>query len=102
MEDTNVLGEESSDDAMDSISEALKIVSKQRSTFGAYQNRLEHSLAVNENTAENTTAAESRIRDTDMAEAAVAHSKESILMQTAQSILSQSNGNAQNVLTLLK
>lgn len=102
LEDANVLSEKAADATMNAVSNAIIIVNKQRSAFGAYQNRLEHSLAVNENTAENTTAAESRIRDTDMAETVVEHSKESILLQTAQSMLSQSNGNAQSVLTLLK
>jgi flagellin len=63
---------------------------------------MEHAIAINENVSENTTAAESRIRDADMAEAMVEHSKENILMQAAQSMLSQANSNPQRILALLE
>lgn len=102
LENTNLLTGESSGNAITEVSNALAIVSEQRSLFGAYQNRMEHAIAINENVSENTTAAESRIRDADMAEAMVEHSKENILMQAAQSMLSQANSNPQRILALLE
>lgn len=80
---------------------ALKIVSKIRSTFGAYQNRLEHSYAINQNTAENTQYAESKIRDTDMAKEMVKYSNANILAQVGESMLAQANQNNQAVVSLL-
>lgn len=88
-------------DAIDTIDKAAKIVSEQRSLFGAYQNRLEHSALVNDNTAENTTAAESRIRDTDMEKEMVIFSKENILQQAGEAMLAQSKQSNQSVLSLL-
>ena len=81
---------------------ALEKVSSIRSRYGAYQNRLEHAYASNRNTAENTTAAESRIRDTDMAKQMVEFSKNSILIQAGQAMLAQGKQNPQGVLALLQ
>ena len=88
--------------AIDAIAEALQRVSDQRSTLGAIQNRLEHTIANLDNVVENTTAAESSIRDTDMAEAMVEYSKNNILQQAGQSKLAQANQATQGVLSLLQ
>ncbi len=88
--------------AIDAIAEALQRVSDQRSTLGAIQNRLEHTIANLDNVVENTTSAESSIRDTDMAESMVEYSKNNILMQAGQSMLAQANQATQGVLSLLQ
>ncbi len=88
--------------AIDTISDAIKKVSSQRSALGAVQNRLEHTIANLDNVVENTTSAESRIRDTDMAEEMVNYSKNSILQQAGQSMLAQANQANQGVLSLLQ
>ncbi len=88
--------------AIDSIADAIAKVSAQRSALGAIQNRLEHTIANLDNVVENTTAAESEIRDTDMAEAMVEYSKNNILMQAGQSMLAQANQSTQGVLSLLQ
>ena len=88
--------------AIDTISDAIKQVASQRSALGAIQNRLEHTIANLDNVVENTTAAESRIRDTDMAEEMVAYSKNNILQQAGQSMLAQANQANQGVLSLLQ
>ena len=88
--------------AIDTISDAVSRVSKQRSALGAVQNRLEHTISNLDNVAENTTSAESRIRDTDMAKEMVEYSKNNILMQAGQSMLSQANQSNQGVLSLLQ
>ena len=98
---TNVLTEESATKAIDEVSKAITIVSKQRSQFGAYQNRLEHAKEIDDNSAENTAAAESRIRDADMADLMVEHSIHNILMQAGQNMLAQANQSNQGVLSLL-
>ena len=85
-----------------SIDSAIKTVSDQRSTLGAIQNRLEHTIANADNTAENLQAAESRIRDVDMADEMVKYSKSSILQQAGQSMLAQANQSTQGVLSLLR
>ena len=90
------------DKAVDTISDAIKKVSKQRSALGAVQNRLEHTISNLDNVVENTTSAESRIRDTDMAEEMVSYSKNNILMQAGQSMLAQANQQNQGVLSLLQ
>lgn len=87
--------------AIDTIAAAIQKVSSQRSALGAIQNRLEHTIDNLDNVVENTTAAESRIRDTDMAEEMVSYSKNNILMQAGQSILAQANQANQGVLALL-
>jgi len=84
------------------VQSALDKVSEQRSALGALQNRLEHTIANADNTAENLQAAESRIRDVDMAEEMVKYSKDSILQQAAQSMLAQANQSTQGVLSLLQ
>jgi flagellin len=87
--------------AIDAIEDAIKTVSEQRSALGAVQNRLEHTIKNVDNVVENTTAAESRIRDTDMAEEMVTYSKNNILAQAGQSMLAQANQSNQGVLSLL-
>ena len=87
--------------AMDKIQSAINLVSTQRSTLGALQNRLEHTINNLNTTAENTQAAESRIRDVDMATEMVEYSKNNILAQAGQSMLAQANQATQGVLSLL-
>ena len=86
----------------ETIAQAIQKVSNQRSNLGAVQNRLEHTIANLDNVVENTTAAESRIRDTDMAEEMVEYSKGNILAQAGQSMLAQANQSTQGVLSLLQ
>ena len=88
--------------SIDTIEAAIKKVSSQRSSLGAIQNRLEHTIDNLDNVVENTTAAESRIRDTDMAEEMVNYSKNNILQQAGQSMLAQANQSTQGVLSLLQ
>ena len=87
---------------MCSVQKAISMVSEQRSKLGAIQNRLEHTVANLDNIAENTQSAESRIRDTDMAEEMVEYSKNNILAQAGQSMLAQANQSTQGVLSLLQ
>ena len=87
--------------AVDSIEDAIKKVSSQRSALGAVQNRLEHTIKNLDNVVENTTAAESQIRDTDMATEMVKYSNSNILAQAGQSMLAQANQSNQGVLSLL-
>ena len=87
--------------AIDAIAEAVQRVSDQRSTLGAVQNRLEHTIANLDNVVENTTAAESAIRDTDMASEMVDFTKNNILAQAGQAMLAQANQSTQGVLSLL-
>lgn len=89
-------------DAIDTISAALQEVSKQRSALGAAQNRLEHTIANLDNVVENTTSAESSIRDTDMATEMVKYSNNNILAQAGQAMLAQANQSNQGVLSLLQ
>ena len=84
------------------IQSAIKMVSAQRSLLGAIQNRLEYTINNLENYSENLTSAESNIRDTDMATEMVNYSKNNILQQAAQSMLSQANQATQSVLNLLQ
>jgi flagellin len=88
--------------AISTVQTALDTVSTQRSALGALQNRLEHTIANADNTSENLQAAESRIRDVDMAKEMVKYSKDSILQQAAQSMLAQANQSTQGVLSLLQ
>ena len=97
----NVLSHGGAGDAIDSIKSALSKVSQQRSDLGAVQNRLEHTISNLDNVVENTTAAESRIRDTDMATEMVKFSNQNILQQAGQSMLAQANQSNQGVLSLL-
>ena len=87
--------------AMSKIQAAIDKVSTQRSKLGALQNRLEHTINNLDTTAENTQAAESRVRDTDMASEMVQYSKNNILTQAGQSMLAQANQSNQGVLSLL-
>ena len=96
-----VTSEKTATDAIDVIAQAIQKVSKQRSDLGAVQNRLEHTINNLDNVVENTTAAESRIRDTDMAEEMVKYSNINILAQAGQSMLAQANRSNQGVLSLL-
>ena len=86
---------------MSLVDKATDIVSTARSRFGAYQNRMEHAMAIDDYTGENTQAAESRIRDTDMAKESVEYSKHMILEQVGSSVLSQANQSTQGVLKIL-
>lgn len=88
--------------AMTRIQAAINSVSQMRSTLGALQNRLEHTIANLDNVSENTQAAESRLRDTDMADEMVEYSKNNILAQAGQSMLAQANQSTQGVLSLLQ
>ena len=87
--------------AIDAIADAVSKVSSQRSSLGAIQNRLEHTIANVDNVVENTNAAESRIRDTDMADEMVNYSKNNILAQAGQAMLAQANQATQGVLSIL-
>jgi flagellin len=87
--------------AMTTIQGAISKVSEQRSALGAIQNRLEHTIANLDTTSENTSSAESRIRDTDMADTMVDYSKNQILAQAGQSMLANANQATQGVLSLL-
>ena len=88
--------------AIDNIAAAIKLISARRSELGAIQNRLEHTIKNLDNVVENTTAAESEIRDTDMASEMVQYSKNNILQQAGQSMLAQANQSNQGVLSLLQ
>ena len=95
-------GQNEATKAIKTIASAIQAVSTQRSALGAIQNRLEHTIANLDNVVENTTAAESRIRDTDMASEMVEFSKNNILAQAGQSMLAQANQSTQGVLSLLQ
>ena len=97
----NVSTKDGAKSAIDVIKEAINKVSAQRSDLGAVQNRLEHTIKNLDNVVENTTAAESQIRDTDMATEMVNYVKNNILQQAGQSMLAQANQLTQGVLTLL-
>ncbi|EHL13184.1 hypothetical protein HMPREF9629_00484 [Peptoanaerobacter stomatis] len=93
---------EKANDSLGIIDNAIKTVSGQRSDLGAIQNRLEHTIKNLDNAAENTQAAESRIRDTDMAKEMSKFTKDNILTQAAQAMLAQANQLPQQVLQLLR
>ena len=90
------------DAAVDTIANAIQKVSTQRSALGAIQNRLEHTINNLDNVVENTTSAESQIRDTDMATEMVKYSNNNILAQAGQAMLAQANQSNQGVLSLLQ
>ena len=90
------------DNAIETIKEAIQKVSTQRSALGAVQNRLEHTISNLDNVVENTTSAESAIRDTDMATEMVKYSNNNILSQAGQAMLAQANQSNQGVLSLLQ
>ncbi len=87
--------------AISSVNTAIATISSIRSGLGAVQNRLEHTIANLDNIVENTTAAESQIRDTDMAASMVEYTKNNILQQAGQAMLAQANQSTQGVLSLL-
>lgn len=101
LSETNVKTTDAADLAIDEIKAAIQMVSNVRSEYGAIQNRLEHTINNLNNIAENTAAAESRIRDTDIAEEMVGYSNSQILMQAGASVLSQANQQSQLILSLL-
>ncbi|WP_294379066.1 flagellin [uncultured Clostridium sp.] len=88
--------------ALSTIEKAINTVSEHRATLGAVQNRLEHTIASTDTTAENIQASESRIRDTDMAKEMMEYTKNNILTQAAQSMLAQANSAPNQVLQLLQ
>ncbi|MEA0554055.1 flagellin [Lysinibacillus irui] len=98
----SISSQSNADAAIKTINDALETVSTQRSNLGAVQNRLEHTINNLGATSENLTAAESRIRDTDMAKEMMGFTKNNILMQAAQSMLAQANQQPQGVLQLLQ
>lgn len=98
----NCLTEGACRNTIDMLNRALESVSARRSLYGALQNCLEHAICSNKNTEENTTAAESRIRDTDMAEEMVNYSKHNILEQAGLSVMAQANQSNQYVLALMQ
>ncbi len=100
--DISLLTEDKATNAIDIFKEAGNYVSAERSRMGAYQNGLEHTIKNLDNTVENTTAAESRIRDTDMAEMTMEYLKDNILSQSGQAMLAQANSNTESVLTFLR
>jgi flagellin len=97
----NISSDTSAKSFIDEVKTALETVSSQRSDLGAIQNRLEHTINNLNNVVENTTAAESQIRDTDMASEMVKYSNNNILAQAGTAMLAQSNQANQNVLSLL-
>lgn len=98
---TNVKTQDAAGNAINDVKLAIECVNKVRSYYGAVQNRLEHTIANLDNVIENTTAAESVIRDTDMAKEMVTYSNMKILEQAGISVLSQANSQSELVLTLL-
>ncbi len=102
VDSVSVLSHEYAKSAIESFKSGLQFISQERSRMGAYQNRLEHTVKNLDNTVENTQAAESLIRDTDMATEMVKHSNENILAQAGQSMLAQANQTNQGVLSLLQ
>nr|WP_110928440.1 flagellin [Bacillus massiliglaciei] len=98
----DISSQSAADTAVTSINNAIETVSAERSKFGAYQNRLEHTINNLNTSSENLTAAESRIRDVDMAKEMMEQTKNSILSQAAQAMLAQSNSMPQGVLQLLR
>ena len=87
---------------LDAIDYAIERVSAQRADLGVIQNRMEYAISNLSTTEENLTAAESRIRDVDMAEEMVAYTKNTILNQSAMSMLAQANQQPQTILSLLQ
>lgn len=102
LESTNTQTYQDSQDAIGACANDLEIVSSQRSLFGSYQNRLEAAHSIAENTKENTQNAESKLRDTDMAQEMVSYSANSILSQAQEAMMAQSNSRLSQVLSLLQ
>ena len=101
VKDVDVTSQSDANSAITTINDAIKTVSEERSKLGAYQNRLEHTIKNLDNAAENLQAAESRIRDVDMAKEMMEFTKQSILQQAATAMLAQANQVPQSVLKLL-
>ena len=99
---TGIMTEESASNAIDTIKTAINTVSSQRASLGALQNRLEHTINNLDVAAENLSAANSRIRDTDMAKEMMNYTKMNVLVQSAQAMLAQANQQPQSVLQLLQ
>lgn len=99
---SDVSSSEKASGSIETINKAIENVSTQRAKLGAVQNRLEHTTANLNNTSENLTAAESRVRDVDMAKEMMTFSKNNILSQAAQAMLAQANQQPQGVLQLLR
>ena len=93
---------DSANRAIGTLDEAIKRVNKQRADLGAYQNRLEYTITGLDIGAENLQAAESRIRDTDMATEMVEFTKNQVLQQAGTAMLAQANQSTQSVLSLLQ
>lgn len=102
LSDTSVSTQDDANRAISAVDAAIDKVSRMRSHYGAVQNRLEHTFANLSNTVENLTAAESRIRDTDMAFAITEHVRNQILLQSGQAMLVQANHVPENVLSLIR
>lgn len=102
IKDANVRDRNSANDLLGKVDDVLAQVSGQRALFGAYANRFEHAQKIADNSAENVQAAESRIRDMDMAEGMVQYSISNILMNAAQAVLAQANRNPSGVMALLQ
>lgn len=100
--DTNTKTQAACGDAIDAVKEAIGYVGGVRSAYGAIQNRLEHTISNLDNIVENTTAAESRIRDTDMADEMVRYSNYQIILQAGQSMMAQANRQTELVMGLLQ
>ncbi|WP_129597513.1 flagellin [Anaerophilus nitritogenes] len=98
----SISGQASADTAITTINTAIEKVSNQRSSLGAVQNRLEHTIKNLDNSAENLQAAESRVRDVDMAKEMMEFTKNNILQQASQAMLAQANQAPQGVLQLLR
>lgn len=98
----NVSSFENAGNAIEQIKNAIETVSRYRSQFGAQQNRLEHGMAIDKNTAENTQAAETRIRDLDIADEMIIYSRNNILAQIGQAMLAQTNRGALDISALLQ
>ncbi|MCR5283251.1 MAG: hypothetical protein K6E18_07755 [Lachnospiraceae bacterium] len=97
----SALSQDAAMSTIDQVRYAQRFISGERIKFGAAQNRVEHAMSQNRNTAENTAAAESAIRDTDMAKEMVQNAKDNILQQAGQTMLAQANQNRQGLLQLL-
>ena len=102
IDDLDISTIEGANHALDAVAVALQKVSANRSGIGAQQNRLEHTVANENNTVENTQSAESLIRDTDMADEMVKYSKHSILEQVGNAMMTQANQSNQGVLSMLQ
>ena len=102
LKSTGVNSQSNAQNSISTIKNAIKVVNEQRSNLGAIQNRLEHTINNLNNVVENTTSAESQIRDTDMATEMVKYSNNNILAQAGQAMLAQANQSNQGVLSLLQ